>query len=154
MKKLEALINELEVNIPKQGLLNPNVSRSSVGWHIEHALLTLNVIIDAIKRSNPAEYKWSFNVKRTFVFIMNKIPRGRVQAPAVVRPKTNFDIHTLNRHIAHSRANLKMLEDVDGNAFFEHPFLGKMNKSPAIRFLRLHTAHHVHIIRDIVKNSG
>jgi hypothetical protein len=42
MEKLEALIAELERNIANMNVENQAVSKSPVGWHIDHALLTIN----------------------------------------------------------------------------------------------------------------
>ncbi len=39
MDKLLKLLNELENNIPNSEKLNLSVSKSSVGWHIEHTLI-------------------------------------------------------------------------------------------------------------------
>ncbi len=75
MKKLNTLLMLLESKIEKSEQINLRVSKSSVGWHIEHTLLVINVIIAGLKNSNPGEYKWKFNLSRLFVFTFNKIPR-------------------------------------------------------------------------------
>ena len=76
MNRLNNLIAGLENYVTKQDLINTTISKSAVGWHIEHSLLTIEQIIGAIKRSDPALYKWKFNFKRALVLTINKIPRG------------------------------------------------------------------------------
>lgn len=153
MKKLEALLTELENKIPKQEVMNLMVSKSSVGWHIEHSLLTFNLIIETLKKSNPKDYKWTFNFMRTLVFAMNKIPRGKAKAPDRVQPKTLFSKETLENHIYNSKQKLKELEGLHRNSYFPHPYFNLLNLKPTIRFLSIHTKHHINIINDILKSK-
>lgn len=153
MKKLEELIKELENKVPKQELINQMISTSSVGWHIEHTLLTVNLIIERLKNSNPKDYKWTLNFPRLYVFTIKKIPRGRAQSPASVEPRNNFNIETLENHIYLSKEKLKELRTLKSNNYFEHPFFGKLNLKTTMKFLEIHTNHHIDIINDIIKNK-
>lgn len=153
MKKLEAFIKELESKIPHHELVNPEVSKGSVGWHIEHSLLTLDVIIEALKRSNPDDYKWTLNFKRMLVYSIGKIPRGRAKAPTVVQPTADFNEETLTQHIATSKQKIKDLERLQSNHFFKHPFFGDLNLKPTLKFLHIHTKHHLAIIHDIIQSE-
>ncbi len=153
MKKLDTLLKEIEILISKQELLKENVSAAAIGWHIEHSLLTINAIIDQLKRSNPADYKWEFNFTRTLVFTINKISRGRAKAPKVVQPKNSITLETLRLHFNNTKGNMTALQTLQKNNYFEHPFFGKLNLKPAIKFLSLHTNHHLKIMKDIAKFS-
>jgi hypothetical protein len=150
MKNLENLITGLENNIPKQGCINEAISKSSVGWHIEHTLLTFNLIIDLLKKSDPDTYKWKFNFWRTVILTTGKIPRGRAPAPKSVRPKDDFTAETLQQHAAVAREKLMVLQNLHPNSYFEHPYFGKLKLRSAIKFLKLHTKHHLEIINDII----
>jgi hypothetical protein len=152
MKELKKLLIELESKIPNQELLKPSVSKSSVGWHIEHTLLTFNLVIGSIRKSNPDNYKRSFNFNRLLVFTLNKIPRGKVKAPALVRPQEDFTMESLKIHLEKAAANLEKLSTLSTNHYFEHPFLGQLNLKPTIRFLKLHTNHHINIIKEIISS--
>jgi len=68
MKSLLTLINELENKLPFIAQKKEAVSQATVGWHIEHSLLALVKMISAVEHSNPADYKWTFNIKRSIVF--------------------------------------------------------------------------------------
>lgn len=150
MKNLESLLAELESKISQQSALNEAVSKAPVGWHIEHILLVINGIISRLKRSNPAEFKGAFNMSRFIVFTTGIIPRGRAKAPETVVPKP-FDTESLAAHIAIAKERIKQLDDMNPNFFMEHPFFGHLRKEDTIKFLRIHTNHHLKIINDILK---
>lgn len=149
MHKLEALIGQLENKLPKMELLNQQISQGTVGWHIEHTLLVIDTTIESLQKSDPAEYQWKFNFIRTLILTIRKIPRGRVQSPKSVRPGNNFNAETLKIHVAATKEKIKVLETLRRNHFFKHPFFGNLNVKPAIRFLVIHTNHHINIINDI-----
>jgi hypothetical protein len=153
MDKLSELLNELESRIPNQELINQTISKSSVGWHIEHILLTINLIVRALKNSKPNDYKWKFNFPRVLVFSMNNIPRGRAQSPRAVQPKNNFNVESLKKHIDFAAERIKELSSLKTDNFFEHPVFGNLNLKPTIKFLEIHTKHHIKIINDIIKST-
>ena len=153
VKKLEALLNELENKISDYEYGDPAISKGSVGWHIEHSLLTLNLVIDVLKKSNPDQYRWTFNLKRSYVVLLGKIPRGKIKAPAPVRPSASYNLTSLLEHIKLSKDKIKSLKGLQPNHFFKHPFLGNMNYRQTVKFLQIHTSHHLGIINDIIKNK-
>ena len=152
MNKLEQLLDKLESTIPQLEYLNPAISKAAVGWHIEHSLLTLDVVTGALKKSDPAAYKWKFNLVRMVVFITKKIPRGKAKSPDVVIPKGSLTEETLQGHLEMTREKIKALNGLPPNQHFDHPFFGKLNVKPTITFLNIHTRHHLDIINDILKN--
>jgi len=150
MHKLLKQIKELESKIPNQEDYNPEISKSNVGWHIEHILLTNKMILEAVEKSNPADYTWSFKLPRIVVFTMNKIPRGRAKAPKVVVPKT-YDEQTLLEHLKIVTAKIQGLENMSSDKYFDHPYFGNLRLNKTIKFLEIHTKHHLEIINDIMK---
>lgn len=150
MIALKTLVQQLEAQIPNEAVINPAVSTSTVGWQIEHALLSINKIISVVAASNPSEYKWSFNLMRTVVFFRQRIPRGRAKAPKVVQPKDHVTTATITAALAKTYELLEVLPTLETNNFFPHPYFGNLNKRQTIIFLNIHTAHHLHIIKDIV----
>ncbi len=151
MKKLETLLTVLDSKIESSDEINLQVSKSSVGWHIEHTLLAINVIITGLKNSNPSEYKWKFNLSRLFVFTINKIPRGKGKAPDRVQPNTIFTTESLKNHLKLTIDKLKELNKLNTNQFIDHPIFGNLNLKSTIKFLHIHTNHHIEIIDDIIK---
>jgi hypothetical protein len=150
MHKLLNYVKELESKIPNQEDYNPEISKSNVGWHIEHILLTNKMIMEAVEKSNPANYTWSFKLSRILVFTMNKIPRGKAKAPKVVFPKT-YDEQTLLEHLKIVTEKIQGLENMSSDKYFDHPYFGNLRLNKTIKFLEIHTKHHLEIINDIIK---
>ena len=151
MTNIDRYIDRLEAKVSNFQTINVKISNASVGWHIEHTLLTLNGITDVLIKSNPKDFKSNFNFTRMMVFTMGKIPRGRAQTPAVVKPKGNISIESLVNHIETTRKKTKELEYIQTDKFFEHPFFGKLKLKDTVKFLEIHTKHHLEIIEDILK---
>lgn len=151
LTKLDALLQRTEAAIPDRDRVNPAVSAGSVGWHIAHLLLTQSIIVDALSRSNPADYKPSFNWKRLYLRLINRIPRGRIKAPKPVQPSGEFDTHSLLQQLAATKQKIGLLQALSPQQFFTHPFLGALRRQQAIWFLELHTRHHLNIIDEIRK---
>ena len=152
MIKLEILLNQLESRIPLFEKENLAISKSNVGWHIEHSLLTLNGVIKFLTHSNPKEYRWKFKFSKMVIFILGKIPRGKAKAPQIVVPNTTIDLASLQEHINKTRNSLLELKTISKDHYFEHPFFGKIKRDDTIRFLEIHTNHHLEIIEDIIKS--
>lgn len=152
MNKLPKYLNDLEEKISKHTISNPEISKSNVGWQIEHILLTINAIIENIEKSDPQNYRWRFSLSKTMVFALNKIPRGRAKSPKVVTPE-HYDEQTLAHHLQFTKTKIRQLENLDSNKYFNHPFFGDLKLKKAVKFLEIHTNHHIEIINDILKSK-
>lgn len=148
---LDELLIKLKEKLPLIDKKNEAVSGVTVGWHIQHSLMVVNVIIRSLESSNQKDYKWKFNFLRIFILTVGKFPRGKVQSPKSVRPKEAYSSDSLQADFQTTEINLAKLYALPKNAFFTHPIFGDLNLKPAIRFLRLHTRHHLKIINDIIK---
>ena len=154
LEELERLLKELENKNRFSETINSKVSKAAVGWHIEHILLALNKIIKALERSNPTEYRPKLSFAKFFVFTFNKIPRGIAKAPANVWPVEKFSSESTRELFKTSYLSLRKLSALQKDNYFEHPYFGKINLKPAIKFLRIHTKHHLKIIDDILKPAN
>lgn len=151
---LEQLLRELEGYIPHQAHQDTAVSGGSVGWHIEHCLLTIDAVAQGLLRSQPEAYRSRFDLRRLVVMAVGKIPRGKVKAPKVVQPEGTHDTASLQAHLHRTRAQLQALSDLSPRHYFTHPFLGDFRLRPALRFLGIHTRHHLHIMQDILSRDA
>lgn len=151
MKKLENQIQQLTAYLPVFEKCNLEVSAASVGWHIEHSLLVIKQITSTVAQSDPNVYKAKFNFTRFWVYLFNYIPRGKAKAPKVVIPGEGLSLKALEQSIAHTYQALNYLKDCHANQHFMHPFFGVLNQQQTIRFLAIHTKHHLKIIQDIIK---
>jgi len=150
MQKLSSLLSHLQTQMLNHQKLNSSISQSNVGWHIEHSFMVIINITEVLKKSDPANYKWKFSFARTYVYTFNKIPRGRGKAPKSVQPKDEITLESLNSNLAKAQLKIQELEKLHPKSNFIHPYFGMLNLKQTIKFLNLHTLHHLKIIQDIV----
>jgi len=153
MNKINNLLNQLEAKISNGENLNPAISKGSVAWHTEHSLLTINLIINALIQSNPKNFKWKFSFIRMVVLLTKKIPRGKAKSPKVVLPQENISNESLVRHLLLTKDSIMNLESLSKDKYFTHPYFGDLKLNQTIRFLEIHTQHHLEIIEDIISNK-
>ncbi|MFM7720789.1 MAG: DinB family protein [Sediminibacterium sp.] len=151
MKNLDAIVPELATYIPNYNQTNKGISEASVGWHIVHCLLVIKQITSTVAQSDPKLYKSKFNMTRFFIFLSKTIPRGKAKAPKVVIPTDEITLEYLQDHLKNTYGAITYLKDCEKNQYFMHPFFGQLNKKQTIKFLAIHTEHHLKIIRDILK---
>lgn len=145
------LVKELESYIALRDKKKETVSKSDVAWQIDHTLKVINLVIDSVANSNPENYKWRFNKYRTLFFMLGFFPRGKVRAPKIVRPPEKITLEDLDIQVSHVNQNLERFHSLEKNMYFSHFIFGQLNKNKTIRFLQIHTNHHLKIIRDILK---
>ncbi len=148
---LEKEIIELKSYFQYRDSMDIKVSEVPIAWHLDHSLRTINEIYKALEASKPESFKRSFNFGRALVLITNKIPRGRAEAPEIVKPPEIISSDSLIFLMKEAENHLKAYEALPKDSFFNHPYLGDFRKKTAKRFLEIHTEHHLKIIRDILK---
>ena len=149
--KLEEQLAEIESLVHKYDLLNERVSSATIGWHLEHILLVLDRSLYALQTSMVADYKPKTSFKKTVILFTGQIPRGVGKAPKVALPMNeNISPGHLQQKIEATKTQLLASNNLPGNHFFPHPYFGDLKLKTAIRFLEIHTHHHLKIVRDIV----
>ncbi|MBN8675744.1 MAG: hypothetical protein J0L56_16545 [Chitinophagales bacterium] len=150
MKTLLTLVHELETKLPFIEQRKETVSQATVGWHLEHSLLALVKMISATEHSNPADYRWKFNLKRSVVLLLGKIPRGKAKAPSTVKPGETISTGTIIPLLEKAKQKVELFEKLGSDKFFTHPVFGDVKLKQARRVIAIHTAHHLAIINDIL----
>jgi hypothetical protein len=150
INQLSDLLNQLEAKIVHYETINLSVSQTSVAWHIDHSLKVANSVITVLQKSE-ANYKWDFNLKRTYFLLRKSIPRGKAKAPKSVQSFEEITIKDIERQLKTARFLIQEMEIMDEKTNFVHPFIGNLNLKQAILFLEVHTKHHLKIIIDIIK---
>lgn len=143
------MINQLKKYINISQISNVNVSSSSVGWHLAHVLLVIIKVSQSVINSNENQYNPSFTWRKFFVFLVGKFPRGKAKAPEAVQPM-QFHEEDLYHLFAEAETAVVGLKKSNKNQFFKHPIFGNLNKRETIRFLHIHTHHHLMIMKDIL----
>ena len=90
------------------------------------------------------------------VLHLRRFPRGRVQAPDFARPADDLSREELERSLARNRdalaalaPYLSALSRLEGRML--HPRLGMLNATQWLRFVRVHSTHHLKIIREVTR---
>ncbi len=151
MKSLAALINDFENKLPFFEQKKEAVSQVTVGWHVEHSLLALIKMITAVEHSTPADYKWKFNLKRSIVLGLGKIPRGKAKVPDSVKPAAEISLANIKGLMEKAIQKAELFEKLSQDKFFTHPVFGDVQLKQARRIIAIHTHHHIKIIDDIIK---
>ena len=149
--KLHIFLKELESSIHDRNMIAESVSSVHIGWQTEHSLLVLDAVIETLKTSDPSKFKKKFNFTKFVLFSLGRIPRGKGRAPKSVKPKELASKEKLDSLVSKVRDNVSDLATLDTDKFFKHPLFGNMRLNDSIRFLELHTEHHLKIIRAIQK---
>ena len=149
--KLLKLISEIEKRIPYALKSNETVSKVNVAWHLDHSVKVIVGISKQLLRSDVSAYKANFNFPRAVLFTLGFIPRGRGKSPKVVLPPDTILIEDITTQVEMGKELVSGLKELPKNAHFAHPVFGVLNKSKAIRFIEIHTKHHLRIIDDILK---
>jgi len=130
--------------------LKAKVSKVTAGWHIDHSLQVINTVCKVLIDSDPKAYKSSFNFVKSAIFIMNFIPRGNGKAPQSVTPQGEILEKNLYPQLEKAKKLSMETLHLTRNSHFAHPYFGMLNLRMTKKFLRIHTRHHLKIIRDII----
>lgn len=149
MRNIEPRLEKLHTYIADAEKLNTAVSAVNVGWHIEHSLLVIIKMVNSLTSSDPAQYKWKFNLARAIVFTIKKFPRGKGKAPEAVNPK-QIEKPDFDALFSKAIKKIEELKKADPNNFYEHAIFGVLNKKNTFTVLDIHTHHHIRIIEDII----
>ena len=152
MEKLEIVLKEIEDHIQFHEQVNQSISQVSVGWQLEHLMLVINNVVATMKNSDPKAYKFVYKPVRLYVMLKGKIPRGKGKAPKGVVPpeEEKRTIENLKAQLAITRNSIQKLTKLHKKQFFKHPLFGNMRRNAAIKFLGIHSNHHLAIVKDIL----
>ncbi|WP_299337472.1 DUF1569 domain-containing protein [uncultured Psychroserpens sp.] len=148
---IQNLLTEIERRIPDAQKADLNISKSNIAWHLDHSLKVVNGVTGMLVKSDVKDYKSNFNKWRLICFGFNFIPRGRGKAPKVVRPPEIVKVEDIKQQLEQAKSNIDPLKDVPKHANFKHPVFGVLNKKQTLKFIKLHTQHHLKIIDDICR---
>jgi len=151
MKKLISQLNEIENLKQFSDKSAPEISEASVGWHLEHSLLVISKIIEGLKISKSENYQPRNNFAKIFVMTTGYIPRKKGKAPKITIPENDFNSENISKNIELVKTNLHHFNAFHPDSFIEHPYFGHLNVKEALKFLRIHTNHHLKIVKDILK---
>lgn len=150
---LEKELNQLEALIHQFDKTNSQISKASVGWHLDHSFRVISAVCKSTLKSDPSEYRYKRNKNRTKIKLIGYIPRGLGKAPEAVTPVQPADKEHLLIHFNEVKVLLLKLNKLSSKHYFKHPVFGGLDKKATIWFLKIHTRHHLKIMKDILKAS-
>ena len=83
---------------------------------------------------------------------MNKIPRGEGKSPSVVNPAEVLSTFDLQAMVESLKIIVEGLKTFPKHSHFNHPYFGMLHLNSSLKFLNIHTHHHLKIIKDIVQS--
>ena len=129
----------------------PTVSHWTVGQQIDHICLVTAKIITSMENHPSDKPGNKFSLLRLIVMGTGRIPRGKAKAPEHVVPQESPDKAHIDAVVAAARNCLERLDGIPETAWFKHVYFGFLNKKQGMRFLYIHTGHHLRIIKDILR---
>ena len=131
-----------------------DVSTNGIDWHLDHSLKVIIVVTKALKKSDPSKFQRKYNLLRSVIFMSGKIPRGKGKAPRSVLPPDNVLKEDLYLQFDSAVEALNQIEKLDPSSNFKHPYYGQLDLKMSLRFLLIHTNHHLKIMKEILQSSN
>ena len=150
MDQIADLLEKIESKIPLASASNESVSKSNVGWHLDHSVRVIISVVTALQKSDK-NHTWRFNFKRMLLLGVKIIQRGKARAPKAVQSFDEITATSIQQLLLTAHSLTQELGSLDTKSNFMHPYVGQLNLKEAIIFLGIHTKHHLKIIDDIVK---
>ena len=147
---LQEEIDQIRNFAPHLEVQNESISKSTVGWQLDHTLRVLIGVSKVLAKSDPKDYKRNFNKVRAFVFTFNKIPRGKGKAPKQVVNEEVITSEGLEKLLDLAVEGMEKINEMHPKANFQHQYFGLLNLKQTKKFLRIHTQHHLKIVEDIL----
>ena len=146
-------ITALEGMITNSDIKATDVSTNGIDWHLDHSLKVIIVVTKALTKSDPSKYQRKYNLLRSVIFMSGKIPRGKGKAPRSVLPPDNILKEDLYLQFDSAVEALNQIEKLDPSSNFKHPYFGQLDLKMSLRFLSIHTNHHLKIMKEILQSG-
>ena len=133
------------------------VSGWSIGQQVDHMLKVLEAGQRLLEGPHPALAR-GINLLGRFVLLTRWIPRGVGKSPKSVLP-----VECAPAELAERSSRLRKLYCdtplpaavlAERNPVFPHPYFGGLTPVEGLRFLDIHTHHHLKIVTDIRRAAG
>ncbi|MEO8215528.1 MAG: DinB family protein [Acidobacteriota bacterium] len=143
--------SDTDLNIPRE-----SVSAWSPAEHLDHSLKVCSGILESVITAEPVKSRPITLVGRIVLFI-GVIPRGRGRAPERYTP-----VRASGEEIRHSAGVVgELVRRAAGSPLgasrapvVRHPVFGGLSVGQTLRFAEIHTAHHMKIVRDILRTPA
>ncbi len=144
-------LEELRRFVPDAATVVPDVSKWSVGMHIQHCGLAMSVVCPSLVAAQAPAPRSRFNPVRSVIFLTGRIPRGRGKSPAQAVPTEGVQAGELEPLLDECEVWLERVRGVPADHWYEHFAFGILDRDRTLKFIRIHNGHHLRIIQDILR---
>jgi hypothetical protein len=144
-------LTELESHIKRGDIESEKVSSKGTYWHVDHALSVIQKVTQSLNDSKPSDFEPHRSFLKTVILFTGYMPRGKGRAPKQTISADEISMDDLTKSLTETRVAVKKLSKTGLNKAFNHPLFGWLTKKETVRFIGIHTHHHLKIIRDIKK---
>lgn len=154
LRSIDSLLDEGE---EKLGRSAPRVSAWSVAQQLDHVTKVLERSLETLLVSE-VRLERGINWIGRLLLGVGRLPRGVGKSPAAVRgvERRAADLQRTVIRIRELLARLAAAKVVtaSGAPVYRHPYFGGLTPAQALRFLAVHTDHHLRIVADIRRATG
>lgn len=162
VKKLHKEIESILTN--SDGLLSavaPTVSHWSPSMQLEHICLANKMVTSGLLAISTSrlEITGTGNMNRLGKVLLGRgvIPRGKAQAPDQYKPDPESSVDSVRQLFEKVDDRLTRIGDhlesiAEMTEGFDHPYFGTLPAPVWIRFMHVHSLHHMKIIHDIIEH--
>jgi len=150
-KVSQAGLDVLKGFIPKADVVAPDVSKWSVGMHVQHCCLATIAVCDSLVASVPPVPRSSFSLVTSAIFLTGRIPRGKGKSPEQAIPRDEIWTNELEGLQLDAERRLDAARQASPDQWFRHFAFGVLDRDRTLKFIGIHNRHHVRIVQDILR---
>lgn len=147
----QAGLDVLKKFIPRADVLVPDVSKWSVGMHVQHCCLATIAVCDSLVASEPPVPRSSFSLVTSAIFLTGRIPRGRGKSPEQAIPRDEIWTNELEGLLLDAERRLEAARQASRDQWFRHFAFGVLDRDRTLKFIGIHNRHHARIVQDILR---
>lgn len=148
---MKAGLDVLKSAVPRAEVVAPDVSRWSVGMHVQHCCLATIAVCESLVASEPPVPRSSFSFVTSVIFLTGRIPRGRGKSPEQAIPREGIWTNELEGLLQESERRIEEARQVSRDHWYRHFSFGVLDRDRTLKFIGIHNRHHVRIIQDILR---
>jgi hypothetical protein len=137
--------------VPRAAVLAPDVSKWSVGMHVQHCCLATIGVCQSLVASEPPVPWASFSLVTSAIFLTGRIPRGRGKSPEQAIPREGIWTNELEGLLQEAERRIEEARQVSADHWFRHFAFGVLDRDRTLKFIGIHNRHHLRIIHDILR---
>lgn len=154
IERLQQQLKKIKKYIDNGDQKAPSVSDKGIYWQLDHTLNVITGITQVLSESNQTDYHPKNNFFKWVIMTTGYIPRGKGRAPKETISEVAIHKEELMNSYQLALESVDKLPVLPKDKTFKHPLFGWLRLEQTIKFMGIHTHHHLKIIRDITKKNS